>query len=926
MAPKRKQPERAEEDDQNEQIRANQQQPLLAASLRAAASNRAVRKPFKPPMASRPEANGRSVQVGLSFSRLALLGPGGLLHAAVTKTVSFGRRLGEGLADDSDAPDVLLFDPQDYPGKARSMITTALPSAGTGRDLPPPPEGQAYVKVLVDNFIASKLRPHQVEGVQFMFKCLAGLRHANFRGCIQSDSMGLGKTFQSICCLWTLLTTGITGRPTCSRALVITPTSLVANWGREVDKWLGGRIKPTVIEDAAQLKAALARLGGGYVPPGRCSAAVLIMSYDVFRLNQEAVYCKKFELVICDEAHRLKNGASKINQAVLHLPCKLRLLLTGTPIQNDLSEYYAMFSTACPGLFGTPAQFRKKYENPILAGRDAGASDKQLQNGSAAQADLVQLSSQYIIRRSSETLKQYLPAKIQEVIFCKMSTLQYALYRGFIASEPVQAALEGRKLERDRALATLPAINALKKLCCHPDMARGLGLGRGCVAVHSHLLGGAHSNGSGRAAKPSGKGKASGAGGEPRAVVTGMEGLGPVFGGSDVYPAYSPGGVQAMHSGKMQVLVSLLKAIREGEAGDKVVLVSNYTESLALCDKMCKANRWSTLSLTGDLDARKRQALVDEFNSPAHPSYVLLLSSKARSTRQLHAGGCGLNIIGANRLILLDPSWNPADDQQAMGRVWREGQKKDVYIYRLLTTGKCNGAQLNRGGSIEEKIFQRQLAKEGLSRVVVDDNADEQRTFSRDELKALFRVDPQIQCDTHTAIKCSCDGSWPRALEPVILQPRPPQQAQQPVGDGDNSTSSDAGMTSGKQLPATASGKASGKASAESAPQVSPPPPQQPQQPAAANPGSVLSWAHVRDVTLLPDRVWQRVSAPIRNAYITFAFSDFNLEEKLDLNTGAEGEDDGGDSIDREAAAKEELDPEDWEGEGPAGGDSTSDE
>jgi hypothetical protein len=84
-------------------------------------------------MASRPEANGRSVQVGLSFSRLALLGPGGLLHAAVTKTVSIGRRLGEGLADDSDAPDVLLFDPQDYPGKARSMITTALPSAGTGR-------------------------------------------------------------------------------------------------------------------------------------------------------------------------------------------------------------------------------------------------------------------------------------------------------------------------------------------------------------------------------------------------------------------------------------------------------------------------------------------------------------------------------------------------------------------------------------------------------------------------------------------------------------------------------------------------------------------------------------------------------------------------------------------------------------------------
>ena len=98
-------------------------------------------------MASRPDANGRGVQVGLQFSRLALLGPGGLLQQALTTAVKIGRRLGEGCAGEADAPDVVLFDPAEHPA------------------LPPAPEGAPYQRLLVDKFIAGKLRPHQVEGV-----------------------------------------------------------------------------------------------------------------------------------------------------------------------------------------------------------------------------------------------------------------------------------------------------------------------------------------------------------------------------------------------------------------------------------------------------------------------------------------------------------------------------------------------------------------------------------------------------------------------------------------------------------------------------------------------------------------------------------------------------------------------------------------
>jgi DNA repair and recombination protein RAD54 and RAD54-like protein len=112
------------------------------------------------------------------------------------------------------------------------------------------------------------------------------------------------------------------------------------------------------------------------------------------------------------------------------------------------------------------------------------------------------------------------------------------------------------------------------------------------------------------------------------------------------------------------------------------------------------------------MNVNKRQKLVDKFNDPEGAEFVFLLSSKA--------GGCGLNLIGANRLILFDPGiallnmilivdWNPAADQQALARVWRDGQKKDCFVYRFIATG-----------TIEEKIFQRQSHKQSLSSCVVD--------------------------------------------------------------------------------------------------------------------------------------------------------------------------------------------------------------
>lgn len=112
-----------------------------------------------------------------------------------------------------------------------------------------------------------------------------------------------------------------------------------------------------------------------------------------------------------------------------------------------------------------------------------------------------------------------------------------------------------------------------------------------------------------------------------------------------------------------------------------------------------------------------------------------MLSSKA--------GGCGLNLIGANRLVMFDPDWNPANDEQAMARVWRDGQKKTCYIYRLLSTG-----------TIEEKILQRQAHKKALSSCVVDEEQDVERHFSLGELRELFTLNEETSSDTHDKFRC----------------------------------------------------------------------------------------------------------------------------------------------------------------------------
>ena len=271
-----------------------------------------------------------------------------------------------------------------------------------------PPEFE--VEVVVDPVLSKVLRPHQKEGVQFLYDCTTGQKDSSSFGCIMADEMGLGKTLQCITLLWTLLRQSPTpGRPTIEKAIIACPSSLVKNWANELKKWLGeGRVRPfacdnkgTKEETTKSIKQFGSSKGRGIVNP------VLIISYETLRSYCDELKKTEVGLLLCDEGHRLKNSESRTYKSLNELSVKSRVILSGTPIQNDLTEYFSLLTFVIPDVLGTGADFRKKFELPILRGRDVDASDKDRQRCEECLQELAQIANRFIIRRTAELLTKY---------------------------------------------------------------------------------------------------------------------------------------------------------------------------------------------------------------------------------------------------------------------------------------------------------------------------------------------------------------------------------------------------------------------------------------------------------------------------------------------------------------------------------------
>jgi len=482
----------------------------------------------------------------------------------------------------------------------------------------------------------------------------------------------------------------------------------VKNWDNEFVKWLGpGAVKTLAI--AEQDRKTVEKNIDCFVRTSLFN--VLILSYEclrthVGRLNKTDDSC---DLLVCDEAHRLKNRENQTSMALNSLKVKRRVLLSGTPMQNDLEEFFAMVDFTNRGVLGSPEDFRRKIRAPILRGREPDATKKQRDKMLQKQNEMSSIVNEFILRRVNTLNAQHLPPKLVQVVCCKMTDMQQNIYSHLIGSKAIQQVTDGKQVN------CLSSIQMLMKLCNHPrlvaneDDSAKAGTGRNAGKARKSY------------AEDSKSSAAPGAAGVNQFLpyVSGRKEQQPVC------PEWS---------GKMFTLFRLMREMRKpGNGSDKIVIVSNYTQTLDLIGKMCGENNWGFCRLDGSIGMKKRQKMVDEFNNPSSSLVAFLLSSKA--------GGCGLNLIGGNRLVLFDPDWNPAVDKQAAARCWRDGQKKRCFTYRFLTSG-----------SVEEKIYQRQLSKEGLQSIV--DDKEQVNELSTKDLRNLFKLRADTPSDTHDKLLC----------------------------------------------------------------------------------------------------------------------------------------------------------------------------
>ncbi len=345
-------------------------------------------------------------------------------------------------------PDVInkaVFKPFSMRSKFGENVVSAASGSGQSKQLEPvfdpqrpdalvfprPPfhlmgdaKDAVIVDVVADPYLSSKLRPHQRRGVEFLYRCVLGFGDDGNTGAILADDMGLGKTLQTITLVWTLLRQGPWGgRPVLRRVLVLAPTTLVKNWQSEFTKWLGSeRISVFAVDGSNKVST--------YVKCPR--EPVFIISYEMFVRSFEELSSLKFDLLVCDEGHRLKNEKIKVSTLLAQLDVDRRIVLTGTPLQNDLREFHALASVVNPNAFESLSKFVRKFEEPILRSKEPGATDEDREEGAVRLDELNQMAAKFILRRTQDLISSHLPPKSEYVVFCRPTRLQRLLYEAVL--------------------------------------------------------------------------------------------------------------------------------------------------------------------------------------------------------------------------------------------------------------------------------------------------------------------------------------------------------------------------------------------------------------------------------------------------------------------------------------------------------------
>ena len=518
--------------------------------------------------------------------------------------------------------------------------------------------------------IYPSLFDYQKTGVQWLYEL-----HTQQVGGIIGDEMGLGKTIQIIAFLAGLHYSKRLDKP----IIVVCPATVMKQWVNEFHRWWppfrvailhssgSGMVNvrtETSKEDSlldqewdpnarskpltGAQKAAKKVLG-----PILAEGGVLVTTYSGLQTYAPLLIPVDWQYAVLDEGHKIRNPNTAITIYCKELRTPNRIILSGTPMQNNLIELWSLFDFVFPMRLGTLVNFRNQFDIPIRQGGYANASNLQVQTAFKCAETLKDAISPYLLQRFKIDVASDLPKKSEQVLFCKLTSLQRSEYKKFISSGEVDAIMTGKR-------QVLYGIDILRKICNHPDLT-----------AHKQL---------------------------------------------SVKAGYNYG--RPNKSGKMQVVGSLLELWKD--TGHKTLLFAQHRIMLDILEKYVKSlSGFKYRRMDGNTPIQLRQSMVDEFNTDPD-IHVFLLTTKV--------GGLGINLTGADRVIIYDPDWNPSTDLQARERAWRLGQKREVTIYRLMTAG-----------TIEEKIYHRQIFKQFLTNKILKDPKQRQ-TFHLNDLHDLFSL------------------------------------------------------------------------------------------------------------------------------------------------------------------------------------------
>uniref|UniRef100_A0A8C7LU98 DNA helicase n=1 Tax=Oncorhynchus mykiss TaxID=8022 RepID=A0A8C7LU98_ONCMY len=649
-------------------------------------------------------------------------------------------------------------------------------------------EGTREPLIQVHRNLVTRLKPHQVDGVQFIWDCCCeSVKKANSTpgsGCLLAHCMGLGKTLQVVTFLHTMLQSRCLNFRT---ALVVCPLNTILNWVNEFDKWqvnMGAdKVKVTEL-------ATLKRPQERYIALQKWQkdGGVMIMGYEMYRnltLGLKVThrqFKKTFnstlvdpgpDFVICDEGHILKNEASNISKAMSAIKTKRRVVLTGTPLQNNLNEYHCMVNFIKENLLGSIKEFRNRFINPIQNGQCADSTPRDVRVMKNRAHVLHAMLAGCVQRRDYSALTKFLPPKHEYVMAVRVTPLQYRLYRYYLDNfTGAGSVVEGARGKTGTSL--FKDFQILSRIWTHPWCLQLNFISKeNKVKTHQILLPFVLSFVPLSKEKEN-KGKLRNADDKSNDVevimvwnssskgvnVEGDQRAGastsfrPDSPAADWYKSMLSDSDATIlgHSGKMVLLFEILRMAEELD--DKLLVFSQSLISLDMIEDFldlankAKDNGQSSLykgdgswirnidyyRIDGSTSATSRKKWAEEFNDATNERGRLFLIS----TR---AGSLGINLVAANRVIIFDASWNPSYDIQSIFRVYRFGQLKAVFVYRFLAQG-----------TMEEKIYDRQVAKQSLSFRVVDQQQI-QRHFTLFELTELYMFEPDLLDDPNSEKK-----------------------------------------------------------------------------------------------------------------------------------------------------------------------------